>query len=93
MAPAKLLQEALQEARGGGGEDGGTADEIAAWRAFLRGVRTVSVAQSASSPMVAEVKAACVGLGAEVSGEVVTRAAEFLLDELVPLEDPEVRRG
>ena len=89
-----LLQKALQKAapRQGRGPTAAVRQEsFTMWRAFLRGVRTVSVAPAASSPLVEAVKTACLGMGGEASADTVKGAAVLLLDELLPLERDEVR--
>lgn len=96
VASAKLLQKALPKraagrTNGGGGGGGGLAAVLIA---FMRGLKTVAVvAEPGSSPLVASVTGACLELGSEISGEVVKRAASFLLQSLESLGGgPEVRK-
>lgn len=83
LASSEALQEALK--RGGSGLD--------AWKAFVRGLQTVALSSpsSAFSALNSNVRVACGRIGTEVSGEVVTRAAIFLQDELEAVRVDRVR--
>lgn len=87
VACAKLLQKALAKPSAGGRTSGGGGGGLAAvLKAFMRGLKTVAfVGEPSSSPLVASVKGACLQFGSEISGEVVKRAAAFLLQSLESL--------
>lgn len=92
VAHSDRVQQALQSSNGSGRDVGCvTASAAATWAAWLRGLQTLAVADS-TSPLIGEVQDACLSIGSQVSGKVITRAARFLLDELEPLGAVEVRR-
>lgn len=76
----------LQRTLCSGGSGGGpTTAAGSIWVALLRGLRTLADANPVSA-VVETVRNGCLTLGSQVSGKIVTRAAEFLLDELKPLQ-------